>query len=34
MATWHPSAILRGRDRRDAMYRQLVKDLRAIADIR
>jgi DNA polymerase len=31
MATWHPSAILRGRDRKDAMYRQLVEDLRAVA---
>lgn len=31
MATWHPSAILRGRDRRDAMYRQLVEDLRSVA---
>lgn len=31
MATWHPSAILRGRDRREAMYRELVKDLRALA---
>lgn len=31
MATWHPSAILRGRDRRDAMYRQLVEDLRSAA---
>ena len=30
MATWHPSAILRGRDRKDAMYRQLVADLRSI----
>ena len=30
MATWHPSAILRGRDRSGAMYRQLVEDLRAI----
>jgi uracil-DNA glycosylase family protein len=30
MATWHPSAILRGRDRREAMYRQLVADLRSI----
>lgn len=30
MATWHPSAILRGRDRKDAMYRQLVEDLRSI----
>ena len=34
MATWHPSAILRGRERKDAMYRQLVKDLRAVADFR
>ncbi len=32
MATWHPSAILRGRDRRDAMYRQLVEDLRSAAE--
>ena len=31
MATWHPSAILRGRDRKDAMYRQLVADLRSVA---
>jgi DNA polymerase len=31
MATWHPSAILRGRDRKDAMYRQLVEDLRSVA---
>lgn len=30
MATWHPSAILRGRDRKEAMYRQLVADLRSI----
>jgi DNA polymerase len=30
MATWHPSAILRGRDRKDAMYRQLVEDLGSI----
>ena len=30
MATWHPSAILRGRDRSEAMYRQLVEDLRSI----
>ena len=30
MATWHPSAILRGRDRKDAMYRQLVEDLSSI----
>ncbi|HKZ10630.1 MAG TPA: UdgX family uracil-DNA binding protein [Rhodanobacteraceae bacterium] len=30
MATWHPSAILRGRDRSQAMYRQLVGDLRAV----
>lgn len=34
MATWHPSAILRGRERKAAMYRQLVEDLRAIARIR
>jgi len=32
MATWHPSAILRGRDRSDAMYRQLVEDLRSAAE--
>jgi DNA polymerase len=32
MATWHPSAILRGRDRKDAMYRQLVADLRSVAE--
>jgi DNA polymerase len=32
MATWHPSAILRGRDRKDAMYRQLVADLRSIGE--
>jgi len=31
MATWHPSAILRGRDRKDAMYRQLVEDFRSVA---
>ena len=31
MATWHPSAVLRGRDRKDAMYRQLVEDLRSVA---
>lgn len=31
MATWHPSAILRGRDRKDAMYRQLIEDLRSVA---
>ncbi|MGN6192453.1 MAG: UdgX family uracil-DNA binding protein [Rhodanobacteraceae bacterium] len=31
MATWHPSAILRGRERKDAMYRQLVADLRSVA---
>lgn len=31
IATWHPSAILRGRDRKDAMYRQLVADLRSVA---
>lgn len=30
MATWHPSAILRGRERKEAMYRQLVADLRSI----
>lgn len=34
MATWHPSAILRGRERKDAMYRQLVEDLRAVANVR
>ncbi|HLI19000.1 MAG TPA: UdgX family uracil-DNA binding protein [Rhodanobacteraceae bacterium] len=31
MATWHPSAILRGRERSAEMYRQLVEDLRSIA---
>jgi len=31
MATWHPSAILRGRDRKDAIYRQLVEDFRSVA---
>lgn len=31
MATWHPSAILRGRDRAEEMYAQLVEDLRSIA---
>lgn len=31
MATWHPSAILRGRHRKEAMYRQLVEDLRSAA---
>lgn len=30
MATWHPSAILRARDRSDAMFEQLVRDLRTI----
>ena len=31
LATWHPSAVLRTRDEdRDAMYRQLVDDLREI----
>jgi len=34
MATWHPSAILRGRERSESMYRQLVKDLRSIARVR
>lgn len=34
MATWHPSAILRGRERSEAMYRQLIKDLRSIARVR
>lgn len=32
MATWHPSAILRGRDRSQAMYRQLVGDLRTVRE--
>ena len=31
VVTWHPSAILRGRGRKDAMYRQLVADLRSVA---
>ena len=32
MATWHPSAILRApSDRREAMYRELVEDLRSVA---
>lgn len=32
MATWHPSAILRAPDdRRSALYRELVEDLRSIA---
>jgi len=30
MATWHPSAILRGRNRKEAMLRQMVADLRSI----
>lgn len=30
MATWHPSAILRARDRSDAMFEELVQDLRTI----
>ena len=32
MATWHPSAILRARDRSEAMYRQLVADLRTVKE--
>lgn len=32
LATWHPSAVLRTPDEnRDAMYRQLVEDLREVA---
>lgn len=35
MATWHPSAILRApSDRRDVLYRELVKDLRSIASVK
>ncbi len=33
MATWHPSAILRAPDdRRSMMYRELVEDLRSVAN--
>lgn len=30
MATWHPSAILRARDRSEAMFAELVQDLRTV----
>jgi uracil-DNA glycosylase family protein len=32
LATWHPSAILRARDDREQRYRELVADLRRVAD--
>ena len=33
MATWHPSAILRAPgDRRDVLYRELVENLRSVAE--
>lgn len=30
MATWHPAAILRARERREAMFAELVADLRTL----